>query len=239
MTDLIVGMGEVGSTLYALFTSKHINVIGIDENQELCRGNIVDQSIEILHVCFPYSEDFNSFVSSLSKKYYPNYIMIHSTVPFGTARKINSMVKNPVISSPIRGVHSRFLEDVIRYTKFYALSKDLPDFVDLLRLRFDKICRLSNYETAEMAKLLVDTTYYGLLIAYRKFVDSKIKDLEINSDELWKFADEIQEFLKNRPVMFNDKKAIGGHCIVPNLDFLDKSFIDVITFIKKYSDLID
>ena len=44
----------------------------------------------------------------------------------------------------------------------------------------------------------------------------------VDYDEMWTFADEIHEFLGNRPKMFPG--FIGDHYVIPNLDLIgDKS----------------
>ena len=49
-----------------------------------------------------------------------NAVIIHSTVKPRTTEIIQKQFDIPILFSPVRGVHTRFLEDVKRYTKFVA-----------------------------------------------------------------------------------------------------------------------
>lgn len=226
MTDLIVGMGEVGSTLYALFTSRGIDVMGIDRVKSLERNYINDKHVEFMHICIPYHPEIIKVVQFYVARHYPDYIQIHSTLPVGTCKKIqNYFVDRPVICSPTNGVHSRFLEDMMRYPKHFAVSHTgafkIGEIMDGLRARFPQIKRMKSFETCELAKLLCDTTYYGLLIAYRKATTRIAKKYKVDPEEMWTFAEKIHEFLNDRPIMYDDGKPIGGHCVLENLELGD------------------
>ena len=54
----------------------------------------------------------------------------------------------------------------------------------------------------ELAKIVVDTSYYGWLINYAQISNMIAIKHNVNYDEMWSFADEIQQFLKNRPKLF-------------------------------------
>ncbi len=221
MTDVILGMGEVGSTLYALFTSKKIRVEGKDIDDEKCRGEKIEHP-NILHICIPFNNQFITNVDLYDKEYNPSYIIIHSTIKPRTCEKLAEICNAKIIYSPTRGVHSRFLDDIMRYTKFFAYDGDDDHNIsDIFRDRFNQFSRAKNTITLELSKLLTDTTYYGLLIGYRKLVDNYVEGYDVDPDELWKFAEEIHTFLENRPIMYNDKKPIGGHCVIPNLDLIE------------------
>ena len=231
MTDLIVGMGEVGSTLYALFTSRGIDVMGADMDESKSRNFKALPNYEVLHICIPYNTSFIKGVVDWCDLAKPDYCIIHSTVPAGTCRKIQQRVTSrPIVCSPTLGVHSRFLEDVMRYPKHFAVDNEgilkIGEIMDGLRLRFPQIKRLQTFETCELAKILCDTSYYGVLIAYRKATDKIAQKHKVDPDEMWTFAEKIHEFLNNRPIMFNDGKPIGGHCVLPNLELGDTDDVD-------------
>lgn len=227
MTDLIVGMGEVGSTLYALFTSRGIDVMGTDRVSALERNYIKNKHVEFMHICIPYHPQISKDIEFFSMQHHPDFIVIHSTVPVGTCRKIQErLITRAVIASPTNGVHSRFLEDMMRYTKHYAIVDELfsykaNDIIDGMRQRFPQVKRMSSQETCELAKLLCDTTYYGLLIAYRKATGRIAKKYKVDPEEMWTFAEKIHEFLNDRPIMYDDGKPIGGHCVLENLELGD------------------
>jgi len=233
--DLIIGMGEVGNTLYTLFTSRGINVSGVDKDTTKSKGIISRPNV--LHICLPFSDSFVTEVVELIDIYKPGFTIIHSSVKPLTTKMIQRYSKTSVIYSPVRGIHKRFLSDVLRYTKFYSNEHDDPIVDKIFKDRFQKSQSVTNPTTLEIAKVCVDTTYYGLLIAYRKYVDNYCEQFKIDPNQVWEFAKEVQEFLGNRPIMYNDRLPIGGHCIVPNLELLIDGMDDVKKIITEWSKL--
>lgn len=196
MTDLVVGLGEIGKPLLELIQSKGIIVQGYDLNNK----TVIESLYDYIHICIPYSLDFENIVSPYKKL---GKVVIHSTVRPGTSKNLG------VIYSPVRGVHSRMLFDMNRYIKYYSGQPDSE-----FEKRFGECKNVPDSTTLENTKIIVDTTYYGWLIAFRKYVDSKYK-------VDWSFAEQANTFLGNRPVMYNDNKPIGGHCVVQNLPLID------------------
>lgn len=90
---------------------------------------------------------------------------------------------------------------------------------------------MSNTKTAELAKILVDTTYYGWLINHAQITKMICEKEGIDFDEMRKFADEIHENLGNRPKMYPG--VIGGHCVVPNLNLVDYEDVQIIKKINE------
>ena len=80
--------------------------------------------------------------------------------------------------------------------------------------------------TLELAKIIVDTSYYGWLINYAQLSNMIAIKHKVNYDEMWSFADEIHKYLGNRPKMFPG--FIGGHCVIPNLDLVDGDALKII-----------
>jgi len=125
MTDIILGMGEVGDTLFDLLIERGFDCIGIDIDSSKCKNYSEKSTIEnpeYLHVCLSGElTDFEDIISNwVSKLEGLKVIIIHSTVKPGTTKNIQEKSKVPVLFSPIRGVHKRFLEDIKKYTKFIA-----------------------------------------------------------------------------------------------------------------------
>jgi 3-hydroxyisobutyrate dehydrogenase-like beta-hydroxyacid dehydrogenase len=241
MTDIILGMGEVGETLFDLLVERGISCIGIDENSSKCKNyseNSTIENPEYLHVCLPGElTEFVDITSNwISKIEGLKVVLIHSTVKPGTTKNIQEKSKVPVLFSPVRGVHQRFLEDVKKYTKFIASDdKQLVTVIKSdLEKRFKKIDWMSTTKTAELAKILIDTTYYGWLINYAQITKMICEKEGVDFDEMWKFADEIHENLGNRPKMYPG--IIGGHCVIPNLSLVEYENIDII---KKINELYE
>jgi len=171
MTDIILGMGEVGSTLFELLVQRGFNCVGIDSDKSKCKNyseNIPIENPEYLHVCLP--GELNDFIeittSWINKINDLRVVIIHSTVKPGTTKNLQDKFDLPILFSPVRGIHRRFLDDIKKYTKFISSDKtEISPKIKLeLEKRFQKIQWMSTTKTAELAKILVDTTYYGWLI---------------------------------------------------------------------------
>ena len=238
MTDIILGMGEVGETLFDLLVDRKFDCIGIDLDDSKCKNYTENEIIEnpqYLHVCLPGElEKFTDIVIEwINKIKNIQVVVIHSTVKPGTTKTIQEKSSIPILFSPVRGVHRRFLDDIKKYTKFISfdgteinskIKKDLEN-------RFEKVDWMSTTKTAELAKILVDTTYYGWLINYAQITKMICEKENVDFDEMWKFADEIHENLGNRPKMFPG--IIGGHCVIPNLNLVEYENLDMIKTVNE------
>ena len=238
MTDIILGMGEVGETLFDLLVDRKFDCIGIDLDDSKCKNYTENEIIEnpqYLHVCLPGElEKFTDIVIEwINKIKNIQVVVIHSTVKPGTTKTIQERSSIPILFSPVRGVHRRFLDDIKKYTKFISfddteinskIKKDLEN-------RFKKVDWMSTTKTAELAKILVDTTYYGWLINYAQITKMICEKENVDFDEMWKFADEIHENLGNRPKMFPG--IIGGHCVIPNLNLVEYENLDMIKTVNE------
>ena len=238
MTDIVLGMGEVGETLFHLLEERNIDSIGIDVDSSKCKNYSKNDHIknpEYLHVCLPgeLSEFMDITLNWINKIEGLEAVLIHSTIKPGTTKKIQEKSKIPVLFSPVRGVHKRFLDDIKKYTKFISSDKENIDPKIKLDLekRFKKIDWMSTTKTAELAKILVDTTYYGWLINYAQITKMICEKEGIDFDEMWKFADEIHENLGNRPKMYPG--IIGGHCVIPNLNLIEYENMEIIKKINE------
>jgi UDP-N-acetyl-D-mannosaminuronate dehydrogenase len=238
MTDVILGMGEVGQTLFDLLVDRKFDCVGIDLDDSKCKKyseNEVIKNPEYLHVCLPGElTGFTDIVLDwIDKIKNIQVVIIHSTVKPGTTKIIQEKLTIPILFSPVRGVHKRFLNDIKKYTKFISfdgIEIDQKIKTDLEN-RFEKIEWMSTTKTAELAKILVDTTYYGWLINYAQITKMICEKENVDFDEMWKFADEIHENLGNRPKMFPG--IIGGHCVIPNLDLVEYENLDIIKKINE------
>jgi len=241
MTDIILGMGEVGETLFNLLVERGIDCVGIDLDSSKCKNhseNTIIENPEYLHVCLPgeLSQFVDITVNWINKIEKIKVVVVHSTVKPGTTKSIQEKLNIPILFSPVRGVHKRFLDDIKKYTKFISSDDKQVDSkikIDLEK-RFEKVNWMSTTKTAELAKILVDTTYYGWLINYAQITKMICEKEGVDFDEMWKFADEIHENLGNRPKMYPG--IIGGHCVIPNLSLVEYENLDMI---KKINELYE
>jgi len=221
MKTLIIGAGEIGNSLYGV----------LKQNYEVYLKDLeplVIDGIEIMHICFPYSDKFSDAVSSYQKQYNPKYTVIHSTVPVGTSRSLNAL------HSPVVGLHPYLQESIKTFIKF--LSGEGADKVaDYFRRAGIKVYLVDKQETTELAKLS-QTTFYALMIEY-------VKDLKLQCNKLGlPFSDVYTLFSQNynegykklgypeyiMPLLIPIMKEQGGHCTIPNLKLWETKFTKFI-----------
>ena len=234
--NVVAGLGEIGSPICKLLEKKSL-VVGYDINKKLMNSkkfkNYEKTETLFLHVCIPYTKNFNKNVSQLIKNFKPEIVVIHSTISPNTISSLQSIHDIPIIYSATRGVHKRMLVDLKRYTKFFAISKNAPkkkmaitEFKKTMKLCGVKTKQMDKPETLELAKILCDTSYLGWLINYSQLTNMIAIQHGVNYDEMWSFSDEIHKFLGNRPKMYPG--FIGGHCVIPNLDLMHNQTLDLI-----------
>ena len=169
--DVVAGLGEIGAPILYL-VSKTVPVIGYDLNEKLINKKMVmkydNLETRFLHICIPFTSKFMENVILLYNKFNPEIIVIHSTISPNTTKKIQEKLPIPIIYSATRGVHKRMLHDLKRYTKFFAIEPNAPKakwavsaYSDALKKSGVKTKRMTNPLTLELAKIVVDTSYYG------------------------------------------------------------------------------
>lgn len=234
--DIVCGLGEIGSPILKLI-SKAILAVGYDINPKLMdekkflKSKLL--STELLHVCIPYNNKFEKNVLSLVSKFKPSAVVIHSTIRPGTTERLQKQLAIPVMYSATRGVHKRMIQDLKQYQKFYSVYDWAPNakwlqktYQNRMKKAGIKTKAMSSPLVLELAKIVVDTSYYGWLINYSQLSNMIAIQNKVSYDEMWSFSDEIHKYLGNRPKMFPG--FIGGHCVIPNLDLMDNKTLDLI-----------
>ena len=108
MFSLIIGRGEVGTSLYNVLKKKYDVSIRDKEDVE------INKQVYVLHICFPYFKDFINEVKSYIEIYQPKYTVIHSTVPIGTSNQCEAF------HSPVRGMHPNMEKGLKTFIKYLA-----------------------------------------------------------------------------------------------------------------------
>jgi len=227
----ILGYGEIGQAIARFYKKPKIKDLNRDD------GLV---GVDILHICIPWSKNFVKIVKKEIKQIKPRLTIIHSTVAPGTTKKIGGMV----VHSPVRGVHPYLFEGIKTFVKYIGADNKRAAQLAKKHLEGLGIKTKVFYPsiTTEIGKLL-DTTYYGLCIAWhgemKKLCDKYKIDFEKAVTDFNKTYNEGYKKLRKpnvvRPVLYPPRKGIGGHCIIPNATILKKYFkTPVLNFILKY-----
>ncbi len=211
---VVVGLGEVGKPLFEL-VSKHYDAVGVD----ISPVERIEQ-VDVLHACYPFEiKDFIGETARYIELFRPTLTIVNSTVAIGTTRAIAERTGAAVVNSPVRGKHSRMLDELRIYTKFVGAMD--PTAGEQAAKHFESVGLktkiLSSPEATELAKL-TETTYFGLMIAWAQEIERYCDQSGEDYDEVVSFYEEIKFF---PPVKYLPG-IIGGHCVMPNIEILSK-----------------
>lgn len=227
----ILGYGEVGQAIARFFRNPKIKDIKRDDGLA---------GVAVLHICLPWGNKFVETVKKEIKKINPKLTIIHSTVPPGTTQKIGGMA----VHSPVRGVHPNLFEGIKTFVKYIGADDKKAGRLAESHFRGLGIRTKVFFPslTTEIGKIL-DTTYYGLAIAWHGEMKRVCDKFGINFEEaVTDFNRTYNEGYaklgkKNvvRPVLYPPEAGIKGHCIIPNVKILKKYFASrAIDLILKY-----
>ena len=234
-TVLIIGLGEIGHTLFALLSEekKTFEVYGLDLDQTKMRGlnqskkNIPSQ-IDTMHICLPCSgqKNFADITVGYVEEFKPKLVVINSTVFPGTTMKVAERCTCLVAHSPSRGVHKsaeHMRWEMRRWTKYVGGANAAA--AQAACLHFEKmglkVKILKSSTETELAKLF-ETTYRAWMIACFQEMHRISKAFGADFDEAVDFLEDTHLVRFDRPVMFPG--VIGGHCLIPNTELLLKAY---------------
>ena len=225
----IIGHGEIGSSLEAIYLDFTDLIFIKDLNRDDGLSNI-----DVLNICIPYSDNFETIVSEYILSIKPKLTIIHSTVvPLTTKNIIEKTKEKMIVHSPVRGVHPKLYDGIKIFVKFIGAESKEPakmamDHLESMEITTE-ICE--NSVVTELGKTL-STTYYGLCIAWHGEVQELCKKYGVPFREVMtRFNQTYNEGYsvlgkKNviRPVLHPPTSKIGGHCVIPNAELLTTIF---------------
>ena len=233
----ILGYGEIGRALDAIYIEEGFVplVRDLDRNDEL-------GGVNVLNICIPWDDNFISATQEYLKEINPGLAIIHSTVPPGTTRELSKTFSN-IVHSPVRGVHPHLAQGIRTFVKAIGGQgwEDAKEHLEGLGIEV-KVYESSI--TTEMAKLL-DTSYYGVCIAWHDYAKKLCDVWDVNFDEAQThynstYNEGYEDLGKDnviRPTLVPPTNStIGGHCVVPNAAILrtvlDSKLLEAITDLK-------
>jgi hypothetical protein len=236
MNHLVIGKGEIGTAIMKVFRcdgvdkeSEHQNIDWTKVIFDFTYATFtrINDKYDILHICIPYSEDFIQIVKDYKKKYHAKYVVVHSTVPLGTNKKLGS------ISSPVLGIHPYLEEGIRTFIKFLGGPK-ASEIADEFRRAGLRVYIFEKSETTELMKIL-DTTFYGVCIEYTKDVLRQCKKFNVPFEAWSLWTDNYNQGYTRlnhpeyvRPNLVPIMHKIGGHCIMQNTELLKTKFTEFL-----------
>ena len=115
---LIVGLGEIGASVQEV-EEKANNQVWVKERD--WEDQNFDCRYDVVHICIPCTDPdvFIKSVSVVIDEVDFDIMIIHSTVPVGTTRKIISYIgfNAPIVHSFVRGIHPNLAEGILTFEK--------------------------------------------------------------------------------------------------------------------------
>ena len=215
---LIIGLGEVGTAIKQIF--KDAQTLDLD-------SKAVEPPIDVMHVCFPYKEEFVKFVKNYQQIFKPNHTIIYSTLPIGTTKQIPNAVH-----SPIEGRHPD-LELSIRTAPRWIGTNDDGEAMFYHNLFTDKHIKTKHIVSSDYTEFLKlrSTAKYGINLVWTDYEKSVADKLDMNFDLLKEFDrdynklyHELGEDWAQRYILDPPEGVIGGHCLIPNSRILNEQY---------------
>lgn len=219
--NLIIGKGQIGTSLYEVFRrAKAVFIRDIDGPDYA--------GIDILHIAFPYSDGFIHDVSNYIEQYGPNLVIVYSTVPIGTCEKIGENV----VHSPIEGRHPNLKESIEIGARWLGCqdSKAIHRAVKFWSPFVKTIRTMPKADYTEFLKLR-STAKFGINLVWTDYEAKISNDIGMDFEALKEFDADYSDLYSalgypqfKRYILDPPKGKIGGHCIVPNAELLDKQY---------------
>ena len=233
--SLILGNGEIGSSLKKALgkvdKSKKIKVL---DNKDKNYTDLVNSlTCDVLHICYPYSDDFIDISYDYIVSFNPKLVIIHSTVKVGTTEKIDKLVNENekrfyVVHSPVRGQHPNLTESILYFVKYIGTEEEAAYKLAKKELTGIKTKWVNNSKATELGKML-STSYYGVCISWHREMKRLCDSFGVDFDDAVTDFNETynvgyKKFRPNviRPVLIPPEGDILGHCVKQNSDLLQQ-----------------
>lgn len=213
MNHLVIGLGEIGSALRSVIRAEGYDPM---KNTKPPEGMVFD----VLHICFPFDTVFAQQVKAYRRYLDPageQLVVIHSTVPIGTSRKLEAH------HSPVRGKHPHIASS-LRVFKKYVAGPRAAEICKEFRQYDISAVPCERPEDTEAGKLL-DLMQYGVSILLNKEIKKFCDDNGIDFDLAYTHFNEtynkgysqlnMPQFI--RPNLKYMPGKIGGHCVAQNM----------------------
>jgi UDP-N-acetyl-D-mannosaminuronate dehydrogenase len=236
MRHTIIGAkGQIGSCVTRFFKSHDEEVFEVD----LDTPPYEPQKTHMLHVCIRYTDTFVETVKKYQAIFNPIYTVVYSTVAPGTTEQLGI----DAVHSPVEGRHPDLYGGFTTFDRFVSgpKAKSVGIMFSLLGLN---VRTFPDTKITELGKIL-STTRYGVNIMFAKVQDELCNQFGVNYTDVVtayqnmynKGYEKLGEKRFVQPTLTVPGPQIGGHCVVPNAQILEKFTDD--EFVKKLAHFND
>ena len=225
MNSLIIGNGQIGRAVREVITAND-EVITYDKNDDNFEFKV---NPDILHICFPYSEKFIEEVKWYIQGVKPWHVIIWSTVPIGTTKKIRGAVH-----SPVEGTHPRLARSIKNSVKWIGANDEgeTEFFERYFKDLFIRTKLVNSSDFTEALKLL-STTEYGVNIEFARYKKRVADAINMNYELTKEWNQHYNKLYHNLGIDWAQKYVLdapvgpkGGHCVTPNAQLLYEQYPD-------------
>ncbi len=226
--SVIVGMGEIGRAVKSVVGAHDVTYEVDKKNRNGSVGNV-----DVMHICFPYDEDFVDQVNYYQVKYEPRYTAIWSTVPIGTTKGFDF----PIVHTPVEGRHPYLAKSIMIMPRYIGFDdEDTCSF--FVRYFTDKGLEPYPYPSSKMTEAikLLSTTRFAINLLWADYEsrvmdsvgDSDIEFLNLFYEDYNSLYEALGQPGIKRYILTPPGGKIGGHCLIPNAKILNEHFPDEI-----------
>jgi len=264
MRSIVIGLGEVGRSLASVLAEgkreevfSHDKVGGtIEAGEQRLALIATEKPVGVIHICFPYSPEFVDEACRYIRLTDAPLVIIHSTVPVGTTRRIQERHHGAnVVHSPIHGQHPHLARGIRTFLKYVGGTNEaaVEQALGYFMRHGIKAYPVSSPEASEVSKLLC-TLQYGWQIVICKEIAAICERYGVPFDEAYagwnreynRAYQELHptapdEFKRSvgvdvrRPILHPTPGPIGGHCVIPNANLLEDFWL-AATLIERNRD---
>lgn len=214
---LVLGAGEVGRALAEVLDCEARDVDGHS-----------DEQVGTLHIAFGWSDAFDTAVAGYRDTYRPARVVVHSTVPVGTCRRLG------VVHSPVRGRHPHLAESLRAFTKFVAGDGNRLAAEQMQACGIPTV-EVPDQETTEAGKLW-ELLMFGLAVAQQKEMYRWCEERGADPDIAYTlFAETYNAGYERlglpqlrRRIITPTQGQIGGHCVIPMSELIDHDLAELL-----------
>lgn len=219
MTSLIVGAGEVGRSLFDVLIGTYNTALRDIEPV------IINYKIDVLHICIPWSDSFIDDVEGYQNLYKPKLTIIYSSVPIGTSESLEA------VHSPIEGRHPSLGLSIQNFVRWLGSTDQKK--LDIAKKFWEKIVHVRTLPSADFTEWLKlrSTSKYGINLVWTDYEDEVSRDLGMDFSANKQYDNDYNGLYTRlgmkqfqRYVLDPPEGKIGGHCITPNAELLDKQY---------------
>jgi hypothetical protein len=227
MAEIICGFGEIGKAVKEAVSPDALvyDLSMTDQSPQI-------DNLEIMHICFPYSDKFIQYAQGYIDQWQPEHIAIWSTVPIGVTKQVSGIA----VHTPVEGKHPSLATSIRIMTRWVGCNnqEQADFFTDYFKARHFVVRSVPNSDYTEALKLL-GTTEYGINLLYadykKRVAEAIGMDYELTKrwnrdyNQLYRELglNQFQKFVLDPP-----GGKLGGHCVRENSILLNEQYPDTL-----------